>query len=206
MQRRSLLTSASTAALLGVFTAGCMELLGQSSESAGSGCAPEYREIDHALPSTILSQAPSGLLLRLSPSDVTPPEPVTATLENTADTSVEIYDTDRLAVQWRNSSEEWTTVLGVSEDYSWNDATTSLEVGKNARVAIQTRTRWLPGPLRALHRIRPRDVPVRLLGASSRPDTARRRVRGRRNLTETTRHGVRCLRGSPRFRGVNRGE
>jgi hypothetical protein len=129
MKRRSLLTSAAATAFLGVSFAGCTELLGQPTEADGGGCAPGYREIDRAFPSTIPDNAPNGLTLQLSQRTVTPPDPVTATLENTADSSIEIYDTDRLAVQGLNSSEEWTTVLGVPDNYTWNDATTTLEAG-----------------------------------------------------------------------------
>lgn len=145
MKRRSLIASTATV-LLGVSTTGCMELLGQSTEAADSSCAPGHRELDQDFPSIMSADAPNGLSLSLSTDTITPPEPVTATLENTGDSPVEIYDTDRLAIQWRNSSDNWTTVLGVAEDYTWNDATTSLEVGGTREWQFRLERGGFPDP------------------------------------------------------------
>ncbi|MFK5604840.1 hypothetical protein [Haloferax volcanii] len=146
MKRRSLLTSVATTALLGVSTTGCLQPLDQSTEATSSGCAPGYRELAQSFPSSIAEEASNGLTLNLSPDTVTPPEPVTATLKNTADSPTEIYDTDRLAIQWLNSKNDWATVLGVAEDYSWNNATTSLEAGDTREWQFRLKRSGFPEP------------------------------------------------------------
>lgn len=145
MKRRSLLASTATV-LLGASTAGCMQSLGESIGGDDGGCAPGHRELNQNFPSKISADDPDGLTLSLSADTITPPEPATATLENTGDSPVEIYDTDRIAIQWLNSSDNWTNAIGIDEDHTWNDATTSLEVGGTREWEFRLKRGGFPEP------------------------------------------------------------